>query len=58
MRSAAKEAEQSSLEWERQLDEVRNTPAGVSLLDTMDQTVERLLYHRGNEAGVTVSNRR
>jgi len=58
MRSAAKEAEQSSLEWERQLDEVRNSPAGVSLLDTMDQTVERLLYHRGSEAGVTVSNRR
>lgn len=43
--------------WDSALDEVRNPVPAVSLLDSMDQTVERLLYHRGTEPSVSVSNR-
>lgn len=48
----------ASHKWDTALDEVRNPPAPVSLLDTMDETVERLLYHRGTEAAASVANRR
>ena len=46
-----------SQKWDYALDEARNATPADSLLDTMDKTVERLLYHRGSEASVTVTNR-
>ena len=58
VRRSAQEMQLSPQKADDVLDRLRNAPAGVSLLDTMDQTVERLLYHRGAEANVTVSNRR
>ncbi len=57
VRSGAKQTSEASQKWDFALDEVRNAPAAVSMLDSMDKTVERLLYHRGNEAGATVTNR-
>jgi hypothetical protein len=48
----------ASLKWDTALDEVRNVPAPVSLLDTMDETVERLLYHRGTETAASGADRR
>jgi len=56
-RVAAKQAAINSEKWDSALDEVRNPLPAVSLLDSMDQTVERLLYHPGTEASVTVPNR-
>ena len=58
VRSSARERVGASQKWDSALDEVRNAQVGVSLLDTMDQTVEKLLYDRGPEADVTVSHRR
>ena len=58
VRSGAKQVAQASSKWDSALDEVRNAPAAVSLLDSMDQTVERLLYHRGAEASAVVPTRR
>ena len=57
VRSGAKQAE-ASQKWDHALDDARNAPPAVSVLDTMDQTVERLLYHRGTEANATVASRR
>ena len=54
VRTGAKEPVDSSQKWDSALDEVRNAPVAVSLLDTMDQTVERLLYHRGTEADASI----
>ena len=48
---------EASAKWDLALDEARNPVPAVSLLDSMDQTVERLLYHRGPQANATVSNR-
>jgi hypothetical protein len=48
----------ASQKWDSALDDVRNAPVEVSLLDTMDQTVERLLYRSGSEAGATVTHHR
>ena len=56
-RDAARQPAIASEKWDSALDEVRNPLPAVSLLDSMDQTVERLLYRHGNEATVTVSNR-
>ncbi len=56
-RAAARQPVLASEKWDSALDEVRNPVPAVSLLDSMDQTVERLLYHRGNDASVTVPNR-
>ncbi len=56
-RVAARQPLLASEKWDSALDEVRNPVAAVSLLDSMDQTVERLLYHRDNDANVTVPNR-
>jgi len=56
-RVGAKQRVTASEKWDSALDEVRNPLPAVSLLDSMDQTVERLLYRHGNEATVTVSNR-
>jgi len=56
-RGGVMETAHASQKWDSALDEVRNSPAPVSLLDTMDQTVERLLYHRGPEAEAASPNR-
>ena len=57
-RVAAKANAAASQKWDLALDDARNTPPAVSLLDSMDQTVERLLYHRHEEAKVTAIPRR
>ncbi len=57
VRSGARQPAQASLRWDYALDEARNAAPAVSLLDTMDQTVERLLYHRASEASVVVADR-
>src|SRR5271165_5975667 len=57
-RSGAKQPAQATQKWDHALDDARNAPPAVSVLDTMDQTVERLLYHRGEEANVTIAGRR
>src|SRR5271165_670452 len=57
-RSGAKQPAQATQKWDHALDDARNAPPAVSVLDTMDQTVERLLYHHGAEADVTVTSRR
>jgi hypothetical protein len=57
-RSAVKVAAVASQKWDYALDDARNAPPAESLLDTMDQTVERLLYHRRAEAKVTAESRR
>jgi hypothetical protein len=57
VRSGVRQTEKASQKWDYALDEVRNATPAVSLLDTMDKTVEKLLYHRGSEAGVTATHR-
>lgn len=57
-RVGMKQAAEATHKWDRALDDARNPAPAVSLLDTMDQTVERLLYHRGDEVSVPVANRR
>jgi predicted transporter len=57
-RTGLKEPAEATHKWDRALDDARNPAPAVSLLDTMDETVERLLYHRGEEASVSVANRR
>lgn len=57
-RVGMKQAAEATHKWDRALDDARNPAPAVSLLDTMDQTVERLLYHRGDEVSVSVANRR
>jgi len=56
VRSAAVQTVRPSEKWDSALDEVRNSPAPVSLLDNMDKTVERLLYHPSSEASASVTN--
>jgi len=48
----------ASQKWDSALEDARNAPPVESLLETMDQTVERLLYHPRTEAKVTLSTRR
>ena len=57
-RSGAKQPADASQKWDHALDDARNAPPAVSVLDTMDQTVERLLYHHGTEANATLTGRR
>jgi predicted transporter len=57
-RVGMKQAAEATHKWDRALDDARNPAPAVSLLDTMDQTVERLLYHRGDEVSVSIANRR
>ena len=57
VRSGAQQTEKSSQKWDYALEEVRNAQPAVSLLDSMDKTVERLLYHGSAEASVTVTDR-
>lgn len=58
VRSKAGEQVGASQKWDSALDDVRNATVEASLLDTMDQTVERLLYRSGSEAGATVTHHR
>jgi hypothetical protein len=48
----------ASQKWDYALDDARNAPPAESLLDTMDQTVERLLHHPRAAAKLTVGTRR
>lgn len=57
-RVTVKQSGAASQKWNYALDDARNAPPAESLLDTMDQTVERLLYHRGVEAKATLVGRR
>lgn len=57
VRSAAKQPAQAPQKWDQALDDARNSAPAVSLLDTMDQTVERLLYLKGVEANVNAPTR-
>ena len=57
-RSTVTQTAAASQKWDYALDDARNAPPVESLLDTMDRTVERLLYHRGAEAKVTLASRR
>ena len=57
-RSAVKVAAAASQKWDSALEDARNAAPAESLLETMDQTVERLLYHRRAEAKAAVSSRR
>ena len=58
VRSRAKQPAEATQKWDHALDDARNAAPDTSLLDSMHQTVERLLYHRESEAGVTVATRR
>jgi len=58
VRGGAKQFAEATQKWDQALDDARNAAPVISLLDSMDQTVERLLYHRESEAGVTVATRR
>jgi hypothetical protein len=57
VRKPAEQAVDASQKWDLALDEVRNSAPAVGLLDSIDQTVDRLLYDRPAEASVTVPNR-
>jgi len=57
-RSTAKATVMSSQKWDSALEDARNAPPAESLLDTMDQTVERLLYHRRAEVKAAAISRR
>ena len=48
----------TSQKWDSALDDARNAPPVESLLDTMDQTVERLLYHRHAAEKAAAGSRR
>ena len=58
VRNGATRQADATQKWDRALDDARNAPPAVSLLDTMDETVERLLYHRGDEADISIASRR
>ena len=58
VRGGAKLVAEATQKWDQALDDARNAAPVISLLDSMDQTVERLLYDRESEAGVTVATRR
>jgi hypothetical protein len=47
-----------SQKWDYALDDARNALPVECLLDTMDQTVERLLYHRHTAEKATADSRR
>ena len=48
----------ASQKWDSALEDARNAAPAESLLESMDQTVERLLYHPRTEAKITISSRR
>jgi len=57
-RSTAKVTAAASQKWDHALEDARNVPPAESLLDNMDLTVERLLYHRHAEAKAAAITRR
>lgn len=57
VRSGAKTVD-ASQKWDQALDDARNAPLAVSVLDTMDQTVKRLLFNRNAQPSVTLAGRR
>jgi hypothetical protein len=57
-RSTAKVTAAASQKWDYALEDARNAPPVESLLDNMDLTVERLLYHRHAEAKAAAITRR
>ena len=57
-RSAVKATAAAPQKWDYALDDARNALPVESLLDTMDQTVERLLYHRRAEVKAAAISRR
>jgi hypothetical protein len=54
----AMKAAVASQKWDYVLEDARHAPPPESLLDTMDQTVERLLYNRSSDTKLTASSRR
>jgi hypothetical protein len=58
VRSGAKQGAEATQKWDQALDDARNGAPVTSLLDSMDETVERLLYHRAPEVKLTVATRR
>lgn len=59
VRSPANRTAVATQKWDMVLDEARNPAPAVSLLDSMDKTVERLLYPAPNEAAeVVIPSRR
>jgi len=57
-RSAVKVTATASQKWDYALEDARNAPPVESLLDNMDQTVERLLYHRRPEVKAAANSHR
>lgn len=58
VRSGAKQVAESTQKWDLALDDARNGAPVIGLLDSMEETVERLLYHQPTEANITVASRR
>jgi hypothetical protein len=58
VRSGAKQGAEATQKWDLALDDARNGAPVTSLLDSMEETVERLLYPRPTEANITVASRR
>ncbi len=54
----AMKAAVASQKWDYALEDARHAPPPESLLETMDQTVERLLYNRVSDTKLTASSRR
>jgi hypothetical protein len=57
-RGAVKATAAASQKWDYALEDARNAAPVESMLDNMDQTVERLLYHRHSDAKAAVATRR
>jgi hypothetical protein len=57
-RITAKVTAAASQKWDYALEDARSAAPVESLLDNMDQTVERLLYHRHSDAKAVVATRR
>jgi len=57
VRSGAQHSQRASQKWDFALDEARTAQPAVSLLDSMDETVERLLYSRAGEPSPVVNDR-
>jgi hypothetical protein len=58
VRVGAKTAAEATQKWDHALDDARNGVPVTSLLDSMEETVERLLYHSSSEAEAPVATRR
>jgi hypothetical protein len=58
VRVGAKQPAEATQKWDQALDDARNGSQVTSLLDSMDKTVERLLYPRGSEVDAPIPTRR